>query len=349
MTILGRIRRGILSRLRRQGLKFASGNPKLAALYFATLDFGLSRENAAVAAGRLRYARDTSGEGPSFYLLRRNIHRLEKGLIMRPRRPKFALDYISETLNVYERALRSDGGTIEEHRWAQDVLRAYFDAIDVNDAEVAPHHRRFVEIEGYATVPDGDGPARIPYARALSEPPPVDFDAMHALSIRRRSVRWYDQRPVPRDLVDQAIAVAAQAPSACNRQPFVYRIFDEPERARKLAAIPLGTKGFSDQLTGVVVMVGRLRAYPETRDRHAIYVDGGLSAMAFMYALETLGIASCPINWPDIEPQESIMTAELGLEPDERVIMLIAYGWPDPAGMVPYSAKREHTQLRSYG
>jgi len=71
--------------------------------------------------------------------------------------------------------------------------------------------------------------------------------------------------------------------------------------------------------------------------------------MAFMYALETLGLSSCPINWPDVQPQERMMAQELGLAPDERVIMLISYGWPGPTGLVPFSSKREHDQLRQFG
>jgi nitroreductase len=330
-------------------LPHLQSRPRLASFYYAIFDDSLSREAASVAAGRVRYRNDTLGSNLSYYLLRRNVHRLEKGLIMRPRRPVFATDYLAETIDVYARAIGHDNGlTVEEHHWARDVLRAYFAAVDVSHPDIAPQWRKFQSLDANEGV-QPSSPLRVPYARDLQQPPPVDFDSFMALSIRRRSVRWYEDKPVPRELVDKAISAAAQAPSACNRQPFVYRIFDDPERARQLAAIPLGTKGFGDKLIGVVVLVGRLRAYPETRDRHAIYVDGGLSAMAFMYALETLGLSSCPINWPDIQPQEQIITKELDLEPDERVIMLIAYGWPDPTGLVPFSAKREHQQIRQYG
>ena len=328
--------------------------PRLASVYFAALDTSLSREAAAVAAGRMRYRRDTVSEGESYYLLRRNIHRLEKGLIMRPRRLVFAVDYLPETMDVYERAMRH-GGRNDEQRWARDVLRAFFDAVDPDHPVIARQRARFEALASGDEAPCGgeedraNTRPRVPYARQLDGPPPVTFDQFMDLSMRRRSVRWYKDEPVPRALVDKALEAATQAPSACNRQPFVYRVFDDPERARELAAIPMGTKGFAEELTGVVVLVGRLRAYPEARDRHAIYIDGALSAMAFMYALETLGLSSCPINWPDLEPQESIMARAIGLEPDERVIMLIAYGWPDPEGMVPYSAKREHEQLRVYG
>lgn len=35
-------------------------------------------------------------------------------------------------------------------------------------------------------------------------------------------------------------------------------------------------------------------------------------------------------------------------EDDERVVKLVAFGWPDPSGMVPYSAKKCLDELRRY-
>ncbi len=335
-----------LGALDRRLQSYVANKPRLASIYFAVLDNSLSREAAAVAAGRAQYTKDTFAIGASYFLLRRNIHRIEKGIIMLPRRPVFALDYLPETIDVYARALDS-GLSNEEQFWAYDVLSEYFAIVDQSDPIVAREKTRF-EVLTPPQKPESST-KRTPYHRDLEKVPPVSFERFMELSMRRRSVRWYLNKPVPRNLVDRALEAATQAPSACNRQPFVYRIFDDPARARELAAIPLGTKGFAHKLMGVVVLVGRLRAYPEARDRHAIYIDGSLSAMAFMYALETLGLSSCPINWPDAEPQESTMAKEIGLDPDERVIMLIGYGWPDPEGMVPYSSKREHEQLRIYG
>src|SRR5690606_19543880 len=122
------------------------------------------------------------------------------------------------------------------------------------------------------------------------------------------------------ELIDRALEVAVQAPSACNRQPYHFRIFDTPERVREIASIPMGTRGFSDNFPAVAVVVGEQRAYFDERDRHVIYIDASLASMGFILALESLGLASCCINWPDMEPQESRMKAALGLGPDERVI-----------------------------
>ncbi len=42
------------------------------------------------------------------------------------------------------------------------------------------------------------------------------------------------------------------------------------------------------------------------------------------------------------------MAGLLKLDQHEKVIMLIGYGWPDPEGLVPYSAKAELNDIRRY-
>ena len=117
---------------------------------------------------------------------------------------------------------------------------------------------------------------------------------------------------------------------------------------KKVSEIPMGTKGYAHNIPVIAVIVGRQRAYFSERDRHLIYIDGSLAAMAFMFALETQGIASCPINWPDIEERERKMAKLLGLAPDERPIMLVAIGYPDPEGAVAYSQKKPLEEARFY-
>jgi nitroreductase len=166
-----------------------------------------------------------------------------------------------------------------------------------------------------------------------------------ALCQQRRSVRWFLPQSVPEALVLQAIDAAAQAPSACNRQPFAFRYFDRPADAHRIAGIAMGTTGYAQQLQALVVVLGDLSCYPHERDRHVVYIDASLAAMQFMLALETLGLASCPINWPDVESLERRMESELKLPAHWRPLMLIAVGYPDPAGGVPYSAKKPGAAL----
>ena len=169
-----------------------------------------------------------------------------------------------------------------------------------------------------------------------------------SLAKRRRSVRWFLPRPVPREMIDAAIEVAGQSPSACNRQPFQFRIFDDPELVQRVVQLPMGTAGYGHNIPVMVVLIGQQRNYFDERDRHLIYIDGSLATMGFVYALEAQGLSSCCINWPDIESREAALGELLGLSGDERAVMCLAVGYPDPEGLVAYSQKKPLGQLRRY-
>ena len=320
----------------------------LSQIYYSFFNFAFIREHAAVLSGRKAYMQALTNRTESSVLLRRNIHRLEKGLIMRPRRPSFAAEYITETVNAYcisaKEASGREDSNADEIDWAYDVLTAYFDAVDASSPVIEQARKNFADAPSRQTR----AVKRKPYCRDLSQAPPVAYDDLLALSKLRRSVRWYQQKPVPRELVDRAVKVAAFSPSACNRQPFHFRIYDNREKIKKVASIPMGTAGFNHNFPGLIVVVGRLDAYFDERDRHVIYIDASLAAMALIYALEAQGVSSCAINWPDIRALEKKMSEELNLKPYERAILLISYGYPDPQGMVPYSQKKPLGQLRSY-
>ena len=167
----------------------------------------------------------------------------------------------------------------------------------------------------------------------------MTYDQMLALAKQRRSVRWFLDKPVDRELVDKALVVARQSPSACNRLPYEFLVFDDPDQVKRIGSIPFGAAGYSHQIPTLMVVKGRLDDYFSPRDRHVPYIDASLALMSFMLALETLGLSSSVINWPDFEPLECTMARTLGLEPYERVIMLMAVGHADPTGMVASSAE----------
>jgi nitroreductase len=326
-------------------MRWAVRRPRRASWYYALFNRSFDREHRSVLEGRLRWRESRSGPAHTTSLLRRNVHRLEKGLLMRPRREVFALDYIGETVEFYATSARvpEPRVPVEELQWAREVLTEYF-AATASHPGIDSHRTRFaalVEREG------GDGliPASVPYRRDLDSPPSVRYADLLALARRRRSVRWFEPRPVPRELVEQAVAVAGQSPTACNRQPFYFHVFDDSDLVRRVASLPGGTVGFHEQFPAIVVLVGELRNFQEERDRHLIYIDASLAAMGFVYAAETMGLATCCINWPDIEESERRAGEVLRLEPDQRPIMFLAVGYPDREGLVAYSQKKPVHQL----
>lgn len=303
-------------------------------------------EHRAVLAGKVIYRESLSNPTFNTSLLRRNIHRLEKGLLMRPRRLPFGIDYISETVDAYHKAVQAKT-ELKELIWAKHVLNEY---MSINPSHLKIDPLRSIVAAASAQVKEIDENSRknIPYVRVDSEKPNIDYDQILRLVKYRRSVRWFLPDQVDRKIIERAIDVAAYSPTACNRQPYEFHIFDDPELVSKVIKLPMGTGGFGHQVPAVAVVVGKLRNYYNERDRHLIYVDGSLAIMSFIYGLEVQGIGSCCINWPDVPKLEKKMAHLLHLEKDERPIMLIAFGYPHPEGMVANSTKKVQQQLIKY-
>lgn len=323
----------------------------LATLYSIPGLLTFNREQFAVLRGRRNYYRNLKKNRLTHVELRRNTHRLEKGMVMRPRRPIFAKDYIGETVDFYEQAIkqcRDDRGSMDqsELEWAHDVLSQYFSIVKTGDKIVDEARNRYEKTFEVYSPRNSD--TKAPYLRKDGVKSNITYDDLLKLSQQRRSIRWFKQKKVPRELVDKALMIGRQAPTACNRLPYEFRVFDDPVMVKKVANIPFGTAGYAHQIPAIVVVVGKLSSYFSPRDRHAIYVDASLASMSFMFALETLGLSSSSINWPDFEPLELKMQKTLGLDSSDRVVMLIAVGYADPEGGVPFSQKKSLDVLRSY-
>ncbi|NLF24584.1 MAG: nitroreductase family protein [Deltaproteobacteria bacterium] len=323
-------------------LKVISLSSWFSSIYYGLCSPSFRREQRAVVSGLKRHMELIRNDA-SFFLLRRNAHRLEKGLVMPKRKPIFALEYIGETVTYYENCLRSGAAVCdrEEFKWAGDILKLYFASVASNPI-IERARRKFFGIVDEQTVGQ-----RVPYLRGTGESP-VSTEDLLALAKRRKSVRVFLQKPVPHALLDEALKIAALAPSSCNRQPVHYRFYDQPELLRELAAMPLGTAGFADNIPMICVLTGDLSAYFYERDRHSIYVDGCLSAMLFMLALESVGLASCPLNWPEIDRLDSKLETLIKLPAYERAILFMAVGYADPDGLVACSQKKDLSELRSY-
>lgn len=310
-----------------------------ASLYYLLLSSQFRREMHAVLQGRARYRYNLQHATTNCPLLRRNIHRLEKGLIMRPRRPVFAVEYIAETVQAYAKACSVTTFDRAELKWATDVLRQFFEVCAAHPV-VDRERQQFVVLQPQATHDSAIAADSVPYRHAEIAKSTIEFEQLAQLFRQRRSVRWFLAKTVPKELIYQAVEVASQAPSACNRQPFRFDLITEPAAAQKIAKLAMGTVGFAQNIPCLIVVVGDLSCYPAERDRHVIYIDASLATMQLMLALETLGLSTCPINWPDIESREVAMSAALALEAYQRPVMLLAVGFADPQGGIAYSQKK---------
>ncbi len=65
-------------------------------------------------------------------------------------------------------------------------------------------------------------------------PSPMTFDDFQSLCAQRRSIRYFDDKPVKTDVVTKLLEVARLAPSVENLQPWKFHVVTSPALRKKL-------------------------------------------------------------------------------------------------------------------
>ncbi|MBC5824680.1 MAG: nitroreductase family protein [Candidatus Eremiobacteraeota bacterium] len=148
-------------------------------------------------------------------------------------------------------------------------------------------------------------------APAIRKPDALALESSRAFLAamsHRRSIRSYSDEPVPWELIENAVRVAARAPSGANQQPWRFVIVADPvikARARELieaeeretylhrasdewldALAPLGTDWHKDHITRAPY-VAVVFAQPYGLHKR----DGALHKVKHYYVNESVGIA----------------------------------------------------------
>jgi nitroreductase len=203
---------------------------------------------------------------------------------------------------------------------------------------------RFVELE-FAEYPEDQMVGR---SRAFYE----EMD-------RRRSVRHFSDRPVPREVVANAVLTAGTAPSGAHMQPWHFALVGDPGVKQKLREAaereekesyeqrmpqawlddlePLGTdwrKPFLTSCPWLIAVFARMYAVdPQGRKRKHYYVQEsvGIAVGLLVAALHHAGVATLTHT-----PSPMGFMREILNRPDnERAYILIALGYPAKGCRVP--------------
>lgn len=270
-------------------------------------------------------------------------HKLEKGLVM-PGKPRlFGTDPVRATMALVRR-WEAAGHPISDpiYRGACATVSCYragLQARGLDKESPALHQVEQFLAERQQVLAAGPMVTPVP----LAAPGAADagpWEAFEALSIARRSVRDFAPDAVPRDLVSQAVRIAALSPSACNRQPNKVILIEDRAAIDRALAFQNGNRGFGHKVPLLAVLVVDSTGYFDGSERNQAYVDGGLFAMSLMFALRALGLGSCSLNWC-VTPATDRAFRRLGhVQDQETIMMLLAIGYPPETVAVPLSPRR---------
>lgn len=260
-------------------------------------------------------------------MITRTYHRIEKGLALPDPRPGFGrivVDQLATEVAAYQSAFSPDRTT----RIALNTIKEYVafnEASGVPMADVRAIWDRLATCQGSVAAHGEGGTRHVDRASILADAR-LDLRRFFAA---RHSVRNFSADPIMPEVLEAAVRMAQSAPSVCNRQAGRVYYTRDPVVMQRLLAHQNGNRGFGDRIDTLLVVTVSLDCFLTVGERYQSWIDGGLFAMTLIYALHSLGVGTCCLNW-SVEPAvDQRFKAESGIPEGDAVIMLLA------AGMLP--------------
>jgi nitroreductase len=110
-----------------------------------------------------------------------------------------------------------------------------------------------------------------------------------------------------------------------------------------------GCFGFGDTADFLAVITTDISSFVGAHERNQSFVDGGMYAMSFLYALHCKGLGGCPLHWMLPPRRSQKLRGLLGIPESRNIIMVISVGnLPDnirTAKSVRHEVEEQYTVL----
>lgn len=135
---------------------------------------------------------------------------------------------------------------------------------------------------------------------------------------KRRSVRAFQSKPVPREDLEKIIDAARRAPTGRNEQPWEFVVVTDMYARQRIAELTTFGKYIADAGACVAVFC---------RGNTPYYVEDGAAATEnILLAATSLGIGSCWVAG-DKKPYAQDIAEALGAPETHRLVCLVALGY----------------------
>lgn len=142
----------------------------------------------------------------------------------------------------------------------------------------------------------------------------------------RHSLRHFATIPVDIDTIKDALELAQQTPSACNRQGWHSIVIKNKELIAQVLSNQNGNRGFGNEFDALILIVSDIRYFNVDREIFQPYIDGGMYAQSILNALHFYNIASVPLSASLSQEQEENIRRLLQLSDAELPIMFVGIG-----------------------
>jgi nitroreductase len=137
--------------------------------------------------------------------------------------------------------------------------------------------------------------------------------------LNRRSIRRYEKKEIPKEILEKILEAGRQAPSAANRQPVHFIVITE-EKLKQALAQGRYNKFIKD---APITIIGCANRGPILTRRWSI-VDTTIALQNMVIAAWTMGIGSCWIG----DFKEKQVKELLQIPRHWKIVALITFGYP---------------------
>lgn len=157
----------------------------------------------------------------------------------------------------------------------------------------------------------------------------------------RRSCRKFEDRPVPRDVLETIVSAGRAAPTAMNRQELNFYVMTDPAAVERLgsetmalASMPhlharVKDLGITNAITCGAPALVVLTAAADLASSLFLGVDAGLAVENILVAAKSLGVRGLPVGCAQMFNEAGILRAVAAPE-GEHVLLVVALGYPHP-------------------
>ena len=147
----------------------------------------------------------------------------------------------------------------------------------------------------------------------------LSFMSVLEVILSRRSIRSYENKEIPKQVLDQIIEAGRQSPSAVNKQPYRFVVVTKPELKKEMKSI------FSRFLEKApVLIVGCANTKSRLTGKWAV-TDTTIALQNMVIAASSLGVGSCWIG----SFNEQKTKQALKIPEDWKIVALVSFGYPD--------------------
>lgn len=280
------------------------------------------------------------------YTLLRHTHTIEKGMSLRNPRLGFGQ---SKVLNLLDQLIKYADDFKANHDAFLDyplsVINEYIRYTKNNKVEIPNIEKKYNGLLNMLDSKCNTSKASGVYLESKEHVLSLCNSDFKNLLLSRHSIRYFDDKIVLRSDIEEALRLAQQTPSACNRQGWKTHIFCG-DSSHNLIKWQGGCRGFEEEIHTSVLVTANLKAFL-SYEVHQAYVDGGLYAMNLINAFHSLGIGSIPLSTA-FYCEHLAHLAEFGIPQNEVPILIIGIGYYLDEFKVAVSERKNINETNTY-